>query len=63
MIRWWALTQYDYLHSVHRRRCEAVQRAIRLSGEPWVICKKNYNIRKVVVTEGWPHFTETEVEI
>jgi len=53
----WALTNFGNLHSVHRTRKDAVQRAIRQSGESWESCSKYYEIRKVRVTEGWPqHF-------
>jgi len=58
-IKLWALTHFDYLHSVHKRRYDAIHQAMRQSGEPWDVCKKSYAVRKVVVSEGWPRPMET----
>ena len=50
----WARTNFGIVQSVHRTRREAIEECERECGEPWRVCKKYMEVRKVKITEIKP---------
>ena len=47
----WARTNFGIVQSVHRTRKEAIEECERECGEPWTVCSRYMEVRKVLITE------------
>lgn len=50
----WALTNFGIVQSVHRTRAEAIKEAEYQCREPWPLCRKYMEARKVTLVELKP---------